>query len=288
VQVTLQKEGVVIQPGSLTARGPRELCRERRAALQQFSPALEQIRLKAPKRFSHAREALRAVGMDAGGMLGKSEVRSFFRAFDVPETTADGFFEYLAKGDTKVRYSSFLKRIGPYLELPGIEAAMQMGCNCQARPWAVIDLWYMGEVATPHDVQHCRRQAEHLGLRHTEESRRSEARSRSFSSKGERCRSARMLNSADSMQLTNVRLEGVQHQEENLNGDTGHTQGVATGPALAAPSGSEAAEKAAESDRVASPPQVLLAGGRPVARPFGQPRTSPAPHRGRVLVTPPQ
>jgi len=303
------------------SRGPRELCHSRRAAHQEFREVLEQIRLKAPKRFSHAREVLRILGSGReDGFLERSQARAFFRAFELSADCADRFFEHLAAASERgdhVSYRSFLKHVGPFLELPGVEAAMQSaGCGSRARPWLHNELWYNRDASspTPREVQHCREQAEHLGLRKAPmtpqrlfgENERSPRRQSS---------SRRPLNASDRSQLLSGTTSGAavgssppggnwagaraaqEHASASLllscaDGASAlaSSSALPVDTAAAAPAaGAVPAEAVATAEEVKLSPEgepaALMAGGRPLARPFGQPRGSRAPHRGRTLVT---
>lgn len=295
------------------SRGPRELCRSRRVAHQEFRDVFEQIRLKAPKRFSHAREVLRILGSGSStedGSLERSQARAFFRAFDLSADCADRFFEHLAAasdcGDT-VSYRSFLKHVGPFIELPGIEAAMQSaGWGSRARPWLHNELWYNRDGSpTPREVQRCREQAEHLGLRKALVTPR-----RPFGeherSPGRQSSARRPLNASDRTQLLSETTSGAaapagtwaaaRTAQENASASL--MRPCADGASALASSSARPVEPAATvevpAEAVAtteevkqSPdagPAALMAGGRPLARPFGQPRGSRAPHRGRTIV----
>lgn len=343
------------------SRGPLELCRSRRkAAGQDFQDVLEQIRIKAPKRFSHAREVLRILGSGSSGSredcyLERNQARAFFRAFDLSADHADRFFEHLgsASGDDShhVSYRSFLKQVGPFLELPGIESAMQSaGWGSRARPWLHNDLWYNrdGGSPTPLEVQHCREQAEHLGLRKAPMTPRKPVSENRRSPGGPSSSSRRPLNATDRSQLLSASNGAAAVPETSwaaaraaqekasaslLQPSRAHNAAdaaamssslappldasAAAAPAPATPSPAAPAAMPAEAapprsfaDLVAvahttSPaeavtaavevkptseqgPAALMAGGRPLARPFGQPQGSRAPHRGRNLMAPAQ
>lgn len=302
------------------SRGPRELCRSRRVIHQDFRDVLEQIRLKAPRRFSHAREVLRILGSGSSsaedGFLERCQARAFFRAFDLSADRADRFFEHLAAasdhGDT-VSYRSFLKHVGPFIELPGIEAAMQSaGWGSRARPWLYNELWYNRDGSpTPREVQHCREQAEHLGLRKAPLTPRRPFGENERSPKTQSS-SRRPLNASDQSQLlagtasataiwsspADSTWAAARTAQENASASllpsgandanalaSSSAQLVDTAVAAAVPA--EAPAVATTEEVKPSPeggPAALMAGGRPLARPFGQPRGSRAPHRGRTLV----
>jgi len=108
---------------SSDAGGTAELAARLRS---EFWPILEEVREKAPQRFSHVREALRIVDVDYDGCITKDEMRAFFRAFGVAEREADRLYEKLAKhGPGGANYQCFVQTVGPYLDLPGVVAATQ-------------------------------------------------------------------------------------------------------------------------------------------------------------------
>lgn len=93
---------------------------------KDFREELEIIQTKAPQRFSHVREVLRIVDGDYDGHISRHEMQHFFRVFGMAEGTADRFFNRLndiCSGGGN--YRTFVKHIGPYLELPGTPAAMR-------------------------------------------------------------------------------------------------------------------------------------------------------------------
>jgi len=261
--------------GSTRARtvGPRELRQARRQALQELQPCLELIREKAPKKFSHVREALRPVATHYDGKVDRQQVRSFFRSFDLDGDTADSFFWILANRAPQASYSSFLKHIGPYLDLPGADVAMQsVGWGSRADRGARNELWYTPRGASPispKEVQHCREQAAHLGLR--QETPRQPSSSKPT---GRRPLNASRAQAVVSPQLTCPSPELRQSPEWAA---TVAAETDVEVQALVQKEGSAAMQ---DGSGVA---QALMAGGRPLARPFGQPR-SPAPHRGRMLM----
>lgn len=90
----------------------------------QFHEVLEQVREKAPQRFSHVRETLRIVDSDYDGCITQSEMRNFFRVFGFDDVVADSFFKQLAKGGPGgANYHTFVQVVGPFLDLPGVVAA---------------------------------------------------------------------------------------------------------------------------------------------------------------------
>merc|ERR1712048_612175 len=97
----------------------------------EFQKAFEQVRKKAPQRFSHAREALRILDVDYDGRIERGEMTQFFLAFGVLPETSNKIFDRMALNDT-AEYRSFVNLVGAYLDLPGIVAAMgPLEMRCQ-------------------------------------------------------------------------------------------------------------------------------------------------------------
>lgn len=100
-----------------------------------FHYMLEQVREKAPQKFSHVREALRLVDGDYDGCITQGEMRHFFRAFSIDEMVADKFFFTLAKGGPGgANYNTFVQVVGPFLDLPGVVAHTASAVQPQSRP----------------------------------------------------------------------------------------------------------------------------------------------------------
>jgi len=92
----------------------------------EFHYTLEEIRVKAPQKFSHVREALRIVDTDYDGCITQREMRDFFRTFAIDEAVADRFFNRLAKGGPGgANYHTFVQIVAPFLDLPGVAAHSQ-------------------------------------------------------------------------------------------------------------------------------------------------------------------
>lgn len=101
----------------------------------EFHYMLEELREKAPQRFSHVREALRIVDGDYDGCITRSEMLHFFRCFGIDEVRADRFFERMAKGGPGgANYHTFVQVVAPFLDLPGVAAAKQLPARPQSRP----------------------------------------------------------------------------------------------------------------------------------------------------------
>jgi len=249
--------------------------------------ALAVVERKAPQRFAHARQVLRILDVDSDGFVTRGEVRDFFRAFDVGEESADRLYQSLDKGHAfGIRYGAFLRLVGPSIDLPGIETALQrVGGEVRRQP-----LWGGGVFAECHgkadhaqrvaDVQQCRKSIHEIGLRGEKMATPRDAaawsggprppspqRSASKALGARRplgnCRGARLVVAADA---TNVPAA---------------TPVPAAGPAQAVPVAmvmpSEAAAKPSKGFEV-TPPRgsPLMAGGRPVARPSPRQHVAPA------------
>jgi Ca2+-binding EF-hand superfamily protein len=76
----------------------------------------EHIGLKAAQKFTNLREAFRFVDADKDGCVNRGEVRYFFRAYDLPETVADRFFDRLAQGARSIDYLDFVRCMTPAIE----------------------------------------------------------------------------------------------------------------------------------------------------------------------------
>lgn len=102
---------------------------------KEFCSILNMVYEKAPQRFSHAREALRIVDVDYDGCITRGEMQNFFRAFGVGEKESDRFYEKLAEGGPGgANYHSFVRIVGPYLDLPGVVTATQRSESRTCRP----------------------------------------------------------------------------------------------------------------------------------------------------------
>lgn len=77
----------------------------------------EQISRKAAQRYRTVREALRFVDADHDGMVERTEVRYFFRAYDLSEKVADRFFDRLDReGSGLISLQTFADFMGPVIE----------------------------------------------------------------------------------------------------------------------------------------------------------------------------
>lgn len=83
---------------------------------KEFGKDLETIGTKAAQKFRNLRHAFRFVDSDHDGSISKAEMRSFYRAFNLPEQSADRFYDRLDEdrsGD--VSFQEFVKHLGPYI-----------------------------------------------------------------------------------------------------------------------------------------------------------------------------
>lgn len=309
---------------AVSGAASREIRRHRKA-LHEMKPVLELLQRKAPQRFSHIREPLRIVGMTHDGTITKGEMQNFFRAFGVTEDVAGQFFRGLAGSASVVSYKSFVKHVCPYLQLPGVEAIMQSAnLGGLARPPVYNHVWYNREGSpTPSEVQKCRRSAEHLGLRKPELTprppsasvRRSLGRRPPNSHTNAWCIADIEKNISEkcgrtAMDMTQRQESVAQIQETLAKDDTAHFRTedasareapdqhkatpekhfgqVAVAPSAAAQCNGALLTKVAvtpSADEQCNGP--LLAGGRPIARPFGQRSArGPAPNRARNVAAP--
>jgi len=101
-----------VQPGSSLGLCPRE---ER-----EMRSLCEHIGAKAGQKFKSAREAFRFMDADRDGRITQSEMRYFFRAYDLKNDTADWFFERLDHDATgEVAYDDFVHLMAPYIHMGG-------------------------------------------------------------------------------------------------------------------------------------------------------------------------
>lgn len=108
----------VVEPtvGDVQAKNPMD---------REVQDALTFIGMKAKEKFGHARELFRRVDCNDDGRISKKEMRYFYRVFNLSETGADKLFNFMGgelTGD--VSYHDFVGLVGPFLELPGTQAAM--------------------------------------------------------------------------------------------------------------------------------------------------------------------
>jgi len=108
---------------ALRAPGGEAFCAK---MVKEFRAMFEEVRAKAPQKFSHVREALRIVDVDYDGSITRNEMQHFFRAFGIDEMASDKLFNKMEKGGPGgANYHTFVQIVGPFLELPGVVAATQ-------------------------------------------------------------------------------------------------------------------------------------------------------------------
>mmetsp|Transcript_42420 Transcript_42420/g.76168 ORF Transcript_42420/g.76168 Transcript_42420/m.76168 type:complete len:568 (+) Transcript_42420:37-1740(+) len=84
---------------------------------REMHAVCEQIGKKAAQKFRTMREAFRYVDADRDGLIDRSEVRYFFRAYDYPETVADRFFDRLDLfGSGHIDFQEFVQSFSPAIE----------------------------------------------------------------------------------------------------------------------------------------------------------------------------
>mmetsp|Transcript_90247 Transcript_90247/g.159809 ORF Transcript_90247/g.159809 Transcript_90247/m.159809 type:complete len:613 (+) Transcript_90247:53-1891(+) len=92
---------------------------------EKMKETLSFIGMKSVQKFTHVRSVLRAVDVNDDGWISKKEMRDFYRVFNLAEKEADELFTLLGGGETSdVSYQDFVNLLGPFLELPGTQAAM--------------------------------------------------------------------------------------------------------------------------------------------------------------------
>eukprot|EP00929_Paragymnodinium_shiwhaense_P109552 TRINITY_DN7601_c0_g1_i1.p1 TRINITY_DN7601_c0_g1~~TRINITY_DN7601_c0_g1_i1.p1 ORF type:complete len:678 (+),score=150.77 TRINITY_DN7601_c0_g1_i1:83-2116(+) len=107
---------------STRAPSPTSVAERRRAVEEQFAEVLVYIRRKCEARFPNALQVRRFIGTsENAGFVINSEVRHLFRAFNLPETTADKIYDCLdPDGYGAIDYGLFMQVVCPHLEdLPG-------------------------------------------------------------------------------------------------------------------------------------------------------------------------
>jgi len=84
---------------------------------REMHAVCEQIGQKAAQKFRTMREAFRYVDADRDGLIERSEVRYFFRAYDFPDSVADRFFDRLNRfGSGHVDFEEFVELFSPAIE----------------------------------------------------------------------------------------------------------------------------------------------------------------------------
>jgi len=97
--------------------GPSPLATEHvQEVHKDFAHSLGIIAQKVPTKFPSLRHVWRYVDSDKNGKVSKSEMRAFFRAFNLPQEEADRLFERINQGsDEEIYYEHFLKYLGPFI-----------------------------------------------------------------------------------------------------------------------------------------------------------------------------
>jgi Ca2+-binding EF-hand superfamily protein len=91
----------------------------------EIKAMLEFIGAKARQKYSHAREVFRCVDCNDDGRISRGEMKYFCRVFNLSEAQADQLFDFLVDDVSKdVGYYDFVRFAGPYLDMPGVAAAM--------------------------------------------------------------------------------------------------------------------------------------------------------------------
>jgi len=101
----------------------------------EIQATLEFIGTKSKEKFSHARKVFRCVDCNDDGSISRKEMRYFFRVFNLSEDKADKVFDHLAHCPSEeVNYHEFVRFLGPFLDLPGTQAAMLQRPDAQPAP----------------------------------------------------------------------------------------------------------------------------------------------------------
>lgn len=83
----------------------------------EFKDMLKFIGAKAAERWSNTRHAFRYVDGDKDGSVDQEEMRSFFRAFNLPAELADRFHARLdVDGNGEVPWDTFIHVVGPHIQ----------------------------------------------------------------------------------------------------------------------------------------------------------------------------
>lgn len=110
---------------STRAPSPLPLAVSEKSVGPEIQTMLEFIGKKSKEKYHHAREVFRLVDCNDDGSISRKEMRYFFLVFNMPEESADKVFDHLG-GDVaaELNYYEFVRFLGPFLDLPGTEAAM--------------------------------------------------------------------------------------------------------------------------------------------------------------------
>lgn len=96
---------------------PCPLLMENVAAVhREFADVLKIIGQKVPSKFPSLRHVWRYVDNDHDGKVSKSEMRAFFRAFNLSQEESDRFYECIDQdGDEGIYYEHFVMYLGPFI-----------------------------------------------------------------------------------------------------------------------------------------------------------------------------
>jgi Ca2+-binding EF-hand superfamily protein len=83
---------------------------------REFAEVLKIIGQKVPSKFPSLRHVWRYVDNDHDGKVSKSELRAFFRAFNLPQEEADKLYDRMdQEGDGEIYYGHFVRYLGPFV-----------------------------------------------------------------------------------------------------------------------------------------------------------------------------
>lgn len=117
--------GPPTMPMSVRGRRHHHMGEEER----QIRRVCEQIGQKASQKFTSVREAFRFVDADKDGYVDQSEMRYFFRAYDLPENVADQFFAHLDRDKSgRIDYDEFVSFMAPVIS-HGRPPSTNSGCS---------------------------------------------------------------------------------------------------------------------------------------------------------------
>jgi Ca2+-binding EF-hand superfamily protein len=83
---------------------------------REFADVLKIIGQKVPSKFPSLRHVWRYVDNDHDGKVSKSELRAFFRAFNLSQEESDRLYERMdQEGDGEIYYEHFVNYLGPFV-----------------------------------------------------------------------------------------------------------------------------------------------------------------------------
>jgi len=83
---------------------------------KEFAEVLKVIGQKVPSKFPSLRHVWRYVDNDHDGKVSKSEMRAFFRAFNLSQEESDRLYDRMdQEGDGEIYYEHFVKYLGPFI-----------------------------------------------------------------------------------------------------------------------------------------------------------------------------